>query len=167
MRSGTSPLKGFGQRFLQVCGGSRERELDCDAATVVENGGEVVSFRWSQDSQLVVGLTWNNTKTWRRLQQIFSISHYFRQQGWCGSCLSSTVDDTIYYISTWLPSYLLSHCISIKVISRLPFPGGLSSRPTLSELLGSLCFSQHSALNSQLACSLSVLHVFIYYLGQK
>lgn len=51
------PLQGLGQGLLQVGGGSWEGELDGDAAAVVEDGGEVVSFRRGQDGQLVVGLT--------------------------------------------------------------------------------------------------------------
>lgn len=52
------PLQSLGQRLLQVGGGCREGELDSDAAAVVEDGGEVVSFRGGQDGQLVVGLTY-------------------------------------------------------------------------------------------------------------
>lgn len=51
------PVQGLGQGLLQVGGGSREGELDGDAAAVVEDGGQVVSFRRGQDGQLVVGLT--------------------------------------------------------------------------------------------------------------
>lgn len=51
------PLQSFGQGFLQVCGGCWEGELDCDAAAIVEDGGQVVSFGGGQDGQLVVGLT--------------------------------------------------------------------------------------------------------------
>lgn len=51
------PLQSLGQGLLQVGGGCWERELDCDAAAVVEDGGEVVSFRGGQDGQLVVRLT--------------------------------------------------------------------------------------------------------------
>lgn len=50
------PLQSLGQRLLQVGGGRREGELDGDAAAVVEDGGQLVSFGRSQDSQLVVGL---------------------------------------------------------------------------------------------------------------
>lgn len=51
------PLQSLGQCLLQVGGGCREGELDCDAAAVVEDSGKVVSFRGGQDGQLVVGLT--------------------------------------------------------------------------------------------------------------
>jgi len=51
------PLQGLGQGLLQVGGGCREGELDCNAAAVVEDGGEVVPFRGGQDGELVVGLT--------------------------------------------------------------------------------------------------------------
>lgn len=51
------PLQSLGQSLLQVGGGCWERELDCNAAAVIEDGGEVVSFRGGQDGQLVVGLT--------------------------------------------------------------------------------------------------------------
>lgn len=52
-----SPLQSLGQSLLQVGGGCWEGELDCDAAAVVEDGGEVISFRGGQDGQLVVWLT--------------------------------------------------------------------------------------------------------------
>lgn len=52
-----SPLQSFGQSLLQVGGSCREGELHRDAAAVVEDGGQVVSFRGGQDGQLVVGLT--------------------------------------------------------------------------------------------------------------
>lgn len=55
-RTWASPVQSFGQSLLQVGGGRRERELDCDAAAVVEDGGQVVSFRGGQDGQLVVRL---------------------------------------------------------------------------------------------------------------
>lgn len=51
------PLQSLGQCLLQVGGGCWEGELDCDAAAVVEDSGEVVSFRGGQDGQLVVRLT--------------------------------------------------------------------------------------------------------------
>lgn len=51
------PLQGFGQRLLQVGGGCGEGELDGNAAAVVEDSGEVISFGGRQDGQLVVGLT--------------------------------------------------------------------------------------------------------------
>lgn len=57
-----SPLQSFGQSLLQVGGSCREWELDCDAAAVVEDGGQVVSFGRGQDGQLVVGLTWWRTQ---------------------------------------------------------------------------------------------------------
>lgn len=60
-RTVASPLQGFGQSLLQVGGGCWERELNCDAAAVVEDGGQVVSFRGGQDGQLVVGLTCRRT----------------------------------------------------------------------------------------------------------
>lgn len=54
---GASPLQSFGQSLLQVGGSCRERELNRNAAAVVEDGGQVVSFGGGQDGQLVVGLT--------------------------------------------------------------------------------------------------------------
>lgn len=57
-----SPLQSFGQSLLQVGGGCWEGELDGDAAAVVEDGGQVVSFGGGQDGQLVVGLTWRRTQ---------------------------------------------------------------------------------------------------------
>lgn len=58
-----SPLQSFGQSLLQVGGSCREGELNRDAAAVVEDGGQVVSFRGGQDGQLVVGLTCWTTHT--------------------------------------------------------------------------------------------------------
>lgn len=52
-----SPLQSFGQSLLEVGGSCREGELHGDAAAVVEDGGQVVSFGRGQDGQLVVGLT--------------------------------------------------------------------------------------------------------------
>lgn len=51
------PLQSLGQRLLQVGGGRGEGELDGDAAAVVEDGGQMVSFRRREDGQLVVRLT--------------------------------------------------------------------------------------------------------------
>lgn len=51
------PLQSFGQGLLQVGGGSWEGKLDRDAAAVVEDGRQVVSFRGGQDGQLVIRLT--------------------------------------------------------------------------------------------------------------
>lgn len=51
------PLQSLGQRLLQVGGGCWEGELDCNAAAVVEDSGEVISFRGRQDGQLIVRLT--------------------------------------------------------------------------------------------------------------
>lgn len=39
-----SPLQSLGQRLLQIGGGRREGELDSDAAAVIEDGGQLVSF---------------------------------------------------------------------------------------------------------------------------
>lgn len=58
------PFQRLGQSLLQVGGGCREGELDGDAAAVVEDGGEVVSFGGGQDGQLVVGLTCRGTTGW-------------------------------------------------------------------------------------------------------
>lgn len=57
-----SPLQSFGQSLLQVGGGCWEWELDCNAATVVEDGGQVVSFRGGQYGQLIVRLTCRDTQ---------------------------------------------------------------------------------------------------------
>lgn len=70
-----SPLQSLRQRLLQVGGGSGEGELDRDAATVVEDGGEVVSFRGGQDGQLVVGLTWSTDMRRRRRRRGLNRSH--------------------------------------------------------------------------------------------
>ncbi len=52
-----SPLQSLGQGLLQVGGGCWEGEFHRNAAAVIEDGGEVVSFRRGQDGQLVVRLT--------------------------------------------------------------------------------------------------------------
>lgn len=57
-----SPLQSLGQSLLQVGGGCWEGELHGDAAAVVEDGGQVVSFGGGQDGQLVVGLTCRRTQ---------------------------------------------------------------------------------------------------------
>lgn len=76
-----SPLQSLRQRLLQVGGGSGEGELDRDAATVVEDGGEVVSFRGGQDGQLVVGLTWSTDMRRRRRRRGLNRSHTHTHTG--------------------------------------------------------------------------------------
>lgn len=62
------PLQSLGQRLLQVGGGCWEGELDSDAAAVVEDGGEVVSFRRGEDGELIVRLTCRTRERQRGLQ---------------------------------------------------------------------------------------------------